>query len=138
MTSRHHRYQGGCHCGNVTLELGSTRPAGEIEPRACDCTFCRKHGAAYVSDPQGELTLAVRAHDELGRYRHGSEAAEFLLCRRCGVLVGVIHRDASRTYGAVNARVVEGHEGFGPEQVVSPRKLDPAEKQARWKALWFP
>lgn len=45
-------------------------------PRACDCDFCRKHGAAYISDPQGAVRIQVKDAQQLGRYRQGSGIAE--------------------------------------------------------------
>ena len=128
---------GACHCGNLRLEVQLTRAPASYSPRACDCDFCRKHGAAYVSDPQG--TLVVRISDEqfAGRYRQGSGLAELLFCRNCGVLIGALYRDDQRLYGVVNAKVLDAREGFGPEQPVSPRLLSPEDKAARWQNIWF-
>jgi hypothetical protein len=129
--------RGGCHCGNIVLELTLTRSSHSYQPRACDCSFCRKHGAAYVSDPQGALRIGVREAGETRRYRQGSGQAELLLCRSCGVLVGALLNHAGRLYAAVNARVLDAAEGFGAEQSVSPRLLSGDEKVKRWQAIWF-
>ena len=131
-----HRLAGGCHCGNIRIELELTRSAATYNPRACDCGFCRKHQAAYVSDPQGSLRIRIRDERDCGRYAQGSGQAELLLCRHCGVLVAPLYRDAGRLYAAVNVNVVEGAE-FGPRQSVSPQTLGAGDKVARWKDLWF-
>lgn len=130
--------EGGCHCGNVTVQVQLSRPAGDYRPRVCDCSFCRKHGAAYLSDPDGSLLLTVREAAQLGSYRQGSAAAEMLLCRTCGVLVGALYRDNQKIYGVVNSRVLQAPAEFGAEQSVSPQTLSPEEKLQRWRQLWFP
>lgn len=127
---------GGCHCGNIRVELELTRTAGTYNPRACDCDFCRKHRAAYVSDPQGSLLILIRDERDCGRYAQGSGRAELLLCRNCGVLVGPLYPEAGRLYAAVNANVVEGV-AFGAQQPVSPRTLSADDKVKRWKEVWF-
>jgi|SRR5579862_2429546 len=128
---------GGCHCGNVAVQVQLSRASRSYAPRACDCTFCRKHGAAYLSDPDGSLVLRVRQMGQLGSYRQGSNAAEMLVCRTCGVLLGALYRDGDATYGVVNSRVLDAAEGFGAEQPVSPQTLSPEAKQKRWRQLWF-
>lgn len=130
-----HALSGGCHCGNILLELELSQAPEEHRPRACDCDFCRKHAAAYVSDPVGSLLIRIQDATLTGRYRQGSAQAEFLLCSRCGVLTAVLYEIAGRVHGAVNARACAA--AFGPEQTVSPRLLAPGEKNQRWQDLWF-
>jgi hypothetical protein len=132
-----HRYAGGCHCGNIRLEFVSTRSPGEFRPRACDCSFCRKHGAAYVSDPRGKLSVTIGDRRELSTYRQGSGSAELLICGKCGVLPLVVFAEADRRYATVNANAIDNSEAFGEAVVVSPQKLGADEKRARWKELWF-
>lgn len=128
---------GGCHCGNIRIELALTRGAGSYNPRACDCDFCRKHRAAYLSDPQGSLLILIRSESDCSRYTQGSGQAELLLCRNCGVLVGPLFSEDGHLYGAVNVNVVEGAALFGAQQPVSPRTLSATDKAQRWKQLWF-
>jgi hypothetical protein len=132
-----HALRGGCYCGNLVVELELTHEPGHYHPRACDCGFCRKHGAAYLSDPQGSLRIQIRDPGHSTSYRQGNELAEMLLCTRCGVLVGALYREDERVYGTVNAKAIEGAEDFGAEQPVSPKALAGNDKIARWKALWF-
>lgn len=133
-----HALQGGCHCGNIRLELTLTRVPGSYNPRACDCDFCTKHSAAYISDPAGTLEVRIRDESRANRYRQGSGQAEFLICAECGVLAGVFYASAEGVRGAVNARAVEGGAAFGPMQAVSPKNLSPADKARRWQDVWFP
>jgi len=133
-----YQLHGGCHCGAVRLEAQLTRAPGDFNPRACDCDFCRKHGAAYLSDPGGSLAILLRSADQLRRYRQGNELAEMLLCRDCGVLLGALYAAEAQVYGVVNVRALDEAPAFGAQQPVSPRKLDAAGKIRRWREIWFP
>jgi hypothetical protein len=106
-------------------------------PRACDCSFCRKHGAVYVSDPAGRLS--VSAHEgSLRKYRQGSGIADFLLCGQCGVLVAVIFEHEGRLHAAVNVGCLEANHGFGIPVPASPQTLSAEERASRWLDLWIP
>jgi len=129
--------RGGCHCGKIKVKLVTSIRSEELNPRACDCSFCLKHGASYVSDPRGRLSIEVRGSDALCEYRQGSGNARFLACRFCGVLVAVVYDDGSRLYGTVNSKCIDGAT-FGTPQVVSPQKLSGEDKTARWVKLWTP
>jgi hypothetical protein len=129
---------GGCHCGNLLLEIGLPKEPKTYAPRACDCDFCRKHGASYVSDPGGDVVIRLQEPRLLGRYRQGSGAAECLLCIRCGVLIGASYREGETLFATINSRAIDAGAQFGPETVVSPKLLGEAEKIGRWKSLWFP
>jgi hypothetical protein len=132
-----HRVNGGCHCGNILLEIDFSRAPGAYNPRACDCDFCRKHGASYVSDAQGSLLVRVKDVRQSGKYRQGSGIAECLVCRNCGVLVGAFYRSDGRLFAAVNAKVVDDQVKFGAEQPVSPKNLSESAKVTRWQDIWF-
>jgi hypothetical protein len=127
--------KGGCHCGRIRVELATSIRPEDFHPRACDCSFCTKHGAAYVSDPQGRLR--VLGSGMLAEYRQGSGTARMLLCRACGVLVAAVFEEDGRLYGTVNAKCLEDAV-FGAPQTVSPRTLDVDGKKARWARLWTP
>jgi hypothetical protein len=130
------RLAGGCHCGNITVSVELTRAPDRYSPRACDCDFCRRHGAAWVSDPQGSLRIGIRNERDAGRYAQGAGIAEMLICRNCGVLVGALWR-GQRLYGVVNACVLESRHAFAAPQPVSPRTLSADAKTSRWQSIWF-
>jgi hypothetical protein len=128
---------GGCHCGNLRVELKLSQPPGGYQPRACDCDFCRMHGAAYVSDPKGSLSIRIRAEPYRGSYRQGSGQADLVYCRQCGVLVGALYTETGRLYGTINSRVIDGPTPFGAEQNASPKALSGEQKAMRWRDIWF-
>ena len=130
-------FPGSCHCGRLRLVFSTARHPLDFTPRACDCSFCRKHGAAYVSDPAGQLSVSVR-EDALRKYRQGSDTADFLLCGKCGVLVAVIFEHAGRLHGAVNVGCLEGNNEFMAPVPASPQTLSAEEKISRWLELWIP
>lgn len=132
-----HRLEGGCHCGNVHVIVELSNVPSHYGPRACDCEFCRKHGASYISDPLGSLRIEVKSAQFLRRYRQGSGVADCLLCSNCGVLVGVLYQEGGHLYATANSAALAGTEGFGQMKPVSPKLLVATEKISRWKQLWF-
>ena len=53
------RLEGGCHCGRLRVAFTTARAPTELPLRACQCTFCRRHGGLTTSDPEGEVVLTV-------------------------------------------------------------------------------
>ena len=131
------RVHASCHCRNLVLELELTRPPETYAPRACDCDFCTKHGATYVSDPGGTLAIRVTDVALLRRYEQGSGTARCLVCAGCGVLVGAAYETDEGTWAVVNSRAVDGDVRFADPVRVSPKTLDVGQKVARWRELWF-
>ena len=132
-----HTMTGACHCGNLQVAAKLSGLPAAYRPRACDCDFCRKHAAAYVSDPQGSLLIRVGDERAVTRYRQGNGLAEMLLCGNCGVLIGAVYQDERALYGVVNAKILDLWEDFGAAQVASPRTLSGDEKVSRWQGIWF-
>ncbi|HEY4144126.1 aldehyde-activating protein [Pinirhizobacter sp.] len=128
--------RGSCHCGQLGLEFSTALELSGISPRACDCSFCQKHGAAYVSDPAGRLSVTEHEPGALRVYRQGSKQAQFLMCAHCGVLVAVIMEHEGRLHGAVNALCLDENHAFAAPTTVSPKALAPDEKVSRWQQAW--
>lgn len=102
-----HRITGGCHCGNVTFVFDASAPLAELGLRACQCTFCRSHGARTTSDPNGTFALSVRDNRALQRYRFGLGTADFLICRECGAFIGALMEEGGKPYITVNANTFQ-------------------------------
>ena len=128
---------GSCHCGKLRVDFSTGLNLENVTPRACDCAFCRKHGAAYVSDPAGRLSVSS-SQSAVHKYRQGSNAADFLICAYCGVLVAVTYEHNFRIYGAVNTGCLDGHNRLGSSSPASPQALNQDEKISRWLQLWVP
>lgn len=132
-----HSLTGGCHCGNLRVELALARSPASYHPRVCDCDFCRKHAAEWISDPEGSLQIVIGQNRGAGRYRQGSGLAELLFCANCGILVAALLRGEQRLHAAVNARILAGKATFAPPETVTPQVLSGREKVERWQRLWF-
>ena len=72
--ARTHTFEGQCHCGAMRVVLVFTKPADQIQVRACQCGFCTRQGAMTVSDPQGKSTLSIR-EGQLHAYQFGTRTA---------------------------------------------------------------
>src|ERR1700729_4182153 len=102
MTSLVRNFEGGCHCGTLGFVFQTALPATEWAVRACQCRFCRLHGALTTSDSGGRLTFTVGDVDLLESYRFGLRTADFLVCRRCGVYMGAQIETTHGAFGIVN------------------------------------
>lgn len=128
---------GQCYCGNITLELNLPNSISTYTPRECDCSFCQKHGAAWLSDPHGKLLITINHPENLLRFHQGSRQAEFLICQSCGVLAAVCYSENTTNYTAINYRALQNKNQPGNPVTVSPQKLSAEEKTSRWKEVWF-
>jgi hypothetical protein len=97
-----HSFKGSCHCGALGFSFQTALPVADWNVRACQCRFCRAHGALTTSDSRGRLTFLVNDVDLLERYRFGLKTADFLLCKRCGVYVGAQIETAHGAFGIIN------------------------------------
>jgi hypothetical protein len=131
-----HAFSGGCHCGRLTVVFETGQAASTLQPRACDCGFCRKHGAAWVSDAVGRLRVDAARPIDMRNYRQGSQTARFLLCAHCGVLVAVVLETDGERFGAINVGCLDDAGAFPAAVVASLQRLTPADKVERWRTLW--
>ncbi len=98
-------FRGSCHCGALDFVYSSELPPEQWSVRACQCSFCRAHGAHYTSDPAGQVRFVHRDVSQLQRYRFGLKTADFLLCRKCGVFMGAVMAETAGVFVAINVNV---------------------------------
>ena len=132
-----HKYTGSCHCGNIALKIKLSDELNLYTSRTCDCNFCLKHGASYISDKNGELAISVAQKSRLSKYKQGDCLADFLICQICGVLVGACYKYRGRLYATVNSRTLALNTELKQYKMVSPQKLSNIEKNQRWQDVWF-
>jgi len=106
MSSLLRTFEGGCHCGALGFSFQTARAVSQWSVRACQCGFCRAHGALTASDPSGRLAFQVKQGEALERYRFALMTADFLLCRRCGVYVGAQIETTHGAFGIINTRTL--------------------------------
>ena len=95
-------YLARCHCGALTARYRTALEPSAWSVRSCQCSFCRSHGALTTSDPCGSLVFRGSDPARVSRYRFGGRTAEFLICRECGVYVGVQMETDKGRFGVLN------------------------------------
>ncbi len=127
------RHEGGCHCGAIRIAFETRKP---LAPRACQCSFCRRHDARSVSDLDGAAELSWSERPIL--YRFASRAADYVICRRCGAFVGAMAEIDGRPLVTLNLNCFDDPH---PELAAEPVSYDgeSAEQKAeRRSARWTP
>jgi len=102
-----HKVAGACHCGNLAFELTTQTPPDDIVARSCECSFCQKHGATYLVEPEGSITIRIADERHLQKYRFGLRTADFYICRVCGTCLGAVISDQDGTWSVVNLQLTE-------------------------------
>ena len=131
--------QGSCHCGRLSVTFTTGTPVEELPLRACQCTFCRRHGGLTTSDPAGEIVLTVSEPPADGWYRFGTGMTEFWVCPRCGVYVGGYVESGGQGRAVVNTRALDARDDF----TQAPTPMDYGretreERLARRMRVWSP
>ena len=132
------RYAGSCHCGAIRATLVASKPAEELEVRACQCSFCTRHGARTVSDPAGRVRFEIDGA-ALSQYLFETRTGTSLICNRCGMYAGVIVEDGDNVWSVVNVRGLAIPEF--KDHAAEPKVYDgeTAEQRiARRKSMWTP
>jgi len=129
---------GTCHCGAIRATLRSAKAPEASQVRACQCSFCTRHGAMTASDPAGSATFQVQ-RAALTQYQFGTRSGTSLICARCGVYAGVVLEDAGKTWSVLNVRglAVAQLQGRSAEPVVYDGET-PEARIARRKVKWTP
>ena len=95
---------GSCHCGAASWTL-----SGEPGPiTACNCTLCRRYGALWAYDYEGERVAVLGATRTYRRIGKDDPALEIVFCGICaGVLAwrGLRLEEDGRRRMAVNVRL---------------------------------
>lgn len=129
---------GGCHCGNIRLRFSTELDPSKIEVRACQCSFCTRHGSRAVADPDGRLVISVKDVRRLKKYRFGLGTADYLICGECGVYTAAIAgEDDARAIVIINA--LDDQRSFSQEPIpVDYDAESKAQRQARRRLRWMP
>jgi hypothetical protein len=134
-----HRFEGGCHCGNLSYVFEASAGLDVLGLRADMCSFCRAHGARNTSDPNGAMRIAVRDSAKLKRYRFGLKTADFLVCGECGVYIGALMSDDGKSWFTVNVNSFRERPPL--DAPIVPQDFDAEDvptRIARRKARWTP
>jgi hypothetical protein len=102
-----HRFEGGCHCGNLSYVFETSTGFDKLGLRMCACDFCRKHGQRSASDPNGHVHITVKNSVHLTRYRFAHNTSDFLICTVCGVYIGAMLADKNDAWMVVNVNTLK-------------------------------
>ena len=132
-------YLGRCHCGALTVRYRTAVDPADWSVRACQCSFCRAHGSAATSDPAGEMEFRSVDPEKVQRYRFGTRTADAILCRECGVFLGVEMQTEAGRFGVVNVQTLRPR----PVGLAAPQSVDFGEERvearlSRRVARWTP
>jgi hypothetical protein len=129
---------GACHCGAIRATLTVSKPAAEVQVRACQCSFCTRHGAMTVSDPDGRAVFEID-REALAKYRFDTRTGTSLICARCGMYAGVILEDGGKLWSAINVRGLAVPQFKGRVAAPVVYEGETAEQRiARRKQKWTP
>src|SRR5262245_25440605 len=131
-------YEGACHCGAIRATLVASKPAEELEVRACQCSFCTRHGAKTVSDPSGRVRFQIDGA-MLSYYLFSTRTGTSLICNRCGMYAGVMIEDGDNVWSVLNVRGLAIPEFTNrPAEAKDYEGETPEQRIARRKATWTP
>ena len=132
------RIKGRCHCGNISLELDWKPAPAAIPARACDCSFCTKHGGVWTSCPGGSLSVVVKDPSLVSKYAFGTKTAMFHICRTCGVVPVVTSELDGRLYAVVSVNALELSASLPVERAPASFEGETVEARlARRKRTWI-
>ena len=127
--------EGTCHCGDVGARLHS---ANNLGLRACQCGFCRRHGAGTVADPDGSLSLYAD-EESLNRYRFDPGTADFILCQSCGTYIAAVITSEGEHRATLNVMGIDPAWFQGmPIEPVSYDGERVSDRRARRLSTWTP
>jgi hypothetical protein len=130
-------YPGSCHCGAVHISFLSEKKPEEMRVGRCGCSFCRRHGARTLGEPQGLVEFRARPQD-LTRYRFGLGITDYLLCAKCGAYVGAVMPDEGRTIGIVNVNSLDIRDTFDAAPPLHHYDgEDEARRRIRRRKFWM-
>jgi hypothetical protein len=132
-------YLARCHCGALTARYRTAVEPSTWPLRACQCSFCRSHGALTTSDLAGSLEFRCGDAQQVQRYRFGGRTADFLVCRACGVYVGAQMASDKGRFGILNVLSLRPSVTGLPAAEPMDYGVETAEiRRLRREARWTP
>jgi hypothetical protein len=131
-------YLAHCHCGNLSARYRTAVAPPAWPVRSCQCSFCRSHGLLATSDPEGEMEFRGIDADKVQRYRFGGRTADVMLCRECGVVVGVQMETDRGRFGVLNVLALRPLLALPAAQPMEYGAETGDARQARRASRWTP
>jgi hypothetical protein len=131
-------FEGRCHCGSTGFSFRTAQTPDTWPVRACQCRFCRCHGACTTSDPGGSVIFQIANPATLLRYRFGSRTAEFLVCRNCGTYVAAVVTSPRGHFATLNVNAIADIAELPQAEPVSYEGESAEQKLERRERRWTP
>jgi hypothetical protein len=131
-------YLARCHCGALTARYRTAVAPDAWVVRACQCSFCRSHGVLTTSDPEGSLHFRSRDVALVQRYRFGGRTADFMICRECGVYVGVEMASDKGRFGVLNVLALRPLLTLSAAEPMDYGAESPQSRRLRRESRWTP
>jgi len=106
--------------------------------RACQCSFCRRHGARTIADPNGSVTFRVADPSKLMRYRFGTRSSDFLVCGNCGVYVAALLTSSKGQFATLNINTIRALRDVAEAAPVSYEGESAEQRSSRREQRWTP
>lgn len=100
------------------FELHTNKDETNLVPRTCQCPLCKRHGASWISDPEGEAHIHYKDKENVSFYRFGTKTADFMTCKKCGVLMVAVCEIEDRKRCVLNIKAMQGYQ-FTSEPVLT-------------------
>ena len=133
-----HSFEGRCHCGAIAFSFRTAQTPDRWTLRACQCRFCRSHGACTTSDPQGSVVFHIANPAKLHRYRFASRTADFVVCRSCGTYVAAVVTSPRGQFATLNVNAIAGIDALPEANPVSYEGESAEQKRERRERRWTP
>ena len=130
--------EGRCHCGAVRYTFHASQPPAQWIVRACQCSFCRAHGARTTSDPNGLVTFEIADASKLERYRFGTKTTDFLICKGCGVYLAAALTSTRGQFATLNVNAIQSLPDLAEAAPVSYDGESADQRKARREQRWTP
>lgn len=131
-------YEGCCHCGAIGFVFHTFVPPEHWMVRACQCCFCRSHGACTTSDPRGFVEFRISDPAKLQCYRFGTRATDFLVCRDCGTYLAAAIETAAGRFATLNVNAIRPSPGTPAAEAISYDGESAGDRQVRRERRWTP
>jgi len=131
-------FEGRCHCGAIGFSFRTAQTPDNWFLRACQCRFCRCHGARTTADPNGSVIFHIADPAALLRYRFASRTADFLVCRNCGTYVAAVVSAPRGLFATLNVNAIADVGELPEAQPVSYESESAERKRERREQRWTP
>lgn len=138
MSAPDRKFEGSCHCGAIGFAFKTSRNPDSWPVRACQCGFCRRHGARTTSDPAGSVTFRIESESNLQRYRFGLQTADFMICRACGVYLAAVLTAPQGRVATVNINALHERLDVPEATSISYEGESLEQRQNRRELNWTP